>query len=607
MFSALLKHVKQHAALWIILAATLIVYFKSLAFPSISWDDPEMVFRNSDVKHFDVLSFFRKHYVGNYIPLSMVTHAINWLLFKNSAVGHHAINLLFHILNGYLVYRLSHLLFKQNIIASISAAIFLLHPLQTESVNWISELKNLGYATFFLFGLIYYYHSTTKKHVKYIFYYTLSFIVACLFKPSAVVFPLALFCIDIHIHQQFKSVFLLNKIPLLLLSLLFGIINLKTQSADQFINYAHQFPFHERIVNAGFAIFNYLKLFVFPHPQSIIYPFPEFDLYSILAGALMLLLIAYVLVSLYRKKEFTFMAITLFFITNLLLVLQFIPFGEVLYADRYMYLPLLAMAWLTAFALRYVRFQYISLLLALVLGSFTFLRSDTWKTSIALYEDIIRKYPTNFLALNSLGVEYMMKGNHDKAIEYFNKATSIAPFNYKGFYNRALLHLKNNNPKKAIDDLNKVLSMYDYNKAYVARASAYYTLMDYNKARTDAKTILYKEPRNSKAYFILGNCDNDQNDLKNAIHFYNRAIEIENENADYYFKRSIAFGKMQKFNDCIIDLETVLRLNPDYIEAYYWRGVAKVNLKQNPCDDFKRAAENNYAPAYQVYDKFCRN
>lgn len=607
MLQAILKHSKEHSILWLTVLVTLLVYFQSLSFPSISWDDPEMVFKNPDVKHFHLFAFFSNHYVGNYIPFTMLTHAINWLLFKNNVFGHHAINLLFHITNGYLVYRLTNLLFKQKSIANISVVLFLLHPLQTESVNWIGELKNLGYVTFFLLGLIHYYHSISIKNKKHVFYYIFSFIAACFFKPSAVVFPLALLCIDLLLHQQFKIAFLLHKIPLLFISLLFGIINIKTQSADQFINFAHQFPFHERIINAGFAIFNYLKLFIFPYPQSIIYPFPQFGLYSIIGGVFTILTLVYFLFSYYRTKSFTPLAVILFFLFNLLLMLQFIPFGEVLYADRYMYLPLLGLAWAIGLAASRMDFKHTALVLMLTLSTVTYLRSNTWKNSITLYEDIIRKYPDNFLALNSLGVEYMMKGNHDKALEYFNKATNIAPFNYKGFYNRALLHLKNNNPKRAIEDLNKVLTMYDYNKAYVARASAFYALMDYDKARSDAKTLVYKEPKNSKAYFVLGNCANDQNDLKNALNFYNRAIELDSENPDFYFKRAIAFGKNQDFNNCLLDLETTLSLKPDYIEAYYWRGVAKVNLKQNPCDDFKRAAENNYAPAYEAYNKFCRN
>ena len=98
------------------------------------------------------------------------------------------------------------------------------------------------------------------------------------------------------------------------------------------------------------------------------------------------------------------------------------------------------------------------------------MRSDKWKNSITLYEDIIKKSPDNFLALNSLGVENMMKNNDDKAYLYFNRATNVAPNNYKGYYNRGLLLLKNNNPKKAIEEFNKVFSLYDYSKAYVARA-----------------------------------------------------------------------------------------------------------------------------------------
>jgi hypothetical protein len=47
-------------------------------------------------------------------------------------------------------------------------------------------------------------------------------------------------------------------------------------------------------------------------------------------------------------------------------------------------------------------------------------------------------------------------------------------------------------------------------------------------------------------------------------------------------------------------------MDPNYAEASYWKGVAKVNLKQDPCEDFKKAAIQNYEPAVEAYNKYCR-
>ena len=160
-------------------------------------------------------------------------------------------------------------------------------------------------------------------------------------------------------------------------------------------------------------------------------------------------------------------------------------------ADRYMYVAIIGFAWLIAFLLQKIPLQkmILPIILVVALGSLSFIRNTKWKNSITLYEDILKKYPNNFLALNSLGVENMQRNNDDRALMYFNKATNVAPYNYKGFYNKGLWYLKNNNPKKAIEEFNTVIVMYNYPKAYVARASAYYALMDYAKARKSPEVL----------------------------------------------------------------------------------------------------------------------
>src|SRR5690606_25954623 len=145
------------------------------------------------------------------------------------------------------------------------------------------------------------------------------------------------------------------------------------------------------------------------------------------------------------------------------------------------------------------------ILLALF-GVLSFSRMLAWRSAVHLYEDILRKYPDNFVALNSAGVENMMRNNDSKALEYLDRAVDVAPSNYKGYYNRGLLYLKNSRPREALESFNECLALYEYSKAYVGRASAYYMVNDLPKAINDASYALELDKKNSKAYFVLGNC-----------------------------------------------------------------------------------------------------
>ncbi len=559
------KLIKHHLIFAIAFLCASIVYYKFLFLGHISWDDPEMVFKNNAVKNFDLKALFTNHYVGNYIPITMLFHSIAWFCFDTWDGGHHLFNILLHLFNGILVYQLGKRLFKNELITNIGAFVFLLHPLQIESVAWIGELKNVLSSTFYLAGLLTYLNFVENEKKKSYLFTLLFFILGCLSKSSVVVLPLSLICLDIFKHQKISIKYLINKIPFLILSILFGAINLKTQSADLFINHSHEFAYWQRFGLAGFGVTNYLVLFLFPTKLSVIYPYPELKGTVFFTGFFMLFILISALIYLLNKKNYTVIAIVFFVLSNLILVLQFVPFGEVLYADRYVYLPIIGLAWLVAYFISKLKInaKLISVLLICTLTIFSYARSNTWNSAIALYENILQHYPKQFVALNSAGVESMFLNEDRKALQYFNEAIRSAPYNYKAFYNRGLLHLKNKKPLEAIESFNESLKLYDYQKAYVGRASAYYMLGDISKAMNDANRIINLENKNAKAHFVLGNCYNDLNKLNEAMNEYNKCIELNNEEADFYFKRAIVFGKKQEFKSCLNDLLVCIELRPD--------------------------------------------
>ena len=607
MFSSINIFFKKHFSLVLIILLTIFAFSKILMFGHISWDDPEMIFKNNYVKNGELIELFSHHFVGNYIPITMIFHSISWFFFETNDFGHHLLNITFHLFNGYLVYQIGKILFKKDFVATIGMAIFLLHPLQIESVAWISELKNCLSTSFYLIATLFY--------LKYLFTFKMKdylavivfFIASCLSKPSAIIFPLILLIIDVFIKNKIEYKQILNKIPLFFISIVFGIINLKTQSADLFINHAHEFPFYQRIAFAGFALFKYLVLFLFPYNQSVIYPYPNYHLSIFLIGYFIIATIVFLLIYFIKNKKYNWLFMILFSLFNFILVLQILPFGEVLFADRYMYVPIIGLAWLVAHLILKLNIKpvYFTVTISIMLSLLTFSRANAWKNGITLYEDILKKYPDNFVALNSVGVECMYLNQDKKALDYLTRATRVAPKNYKGFYNRALLYLKNQQPKLAIVSLNQSLTLFPYAKAYAARASAYYQISDYSKAINDGDFALKIEKNNIKALFVLGNCYSDLNNLDQALGFYNRCITLNKDDPDFYFKRAIVFGKKQNFKACLNDLIVCTNLNSQYYEAFYWIGVAKINLKQNPCDDFKKAAQHNYGPAVKAYNSYC--
>ena len=585
------------------------VYFKLFSAHFISWDDGDVVLNNKDVHSFNLKAFFTSYYVGNYAPISMIGFAIDWLIFNGNAVGHHAMSLLFHIINAVLVYYLANLIIKEKMKAMLCALIFCFHPLQVETVAWVSAKNNLVYSVFFLLGLIQYSKFIIGQNKKHYIYALLFFVLSVLSKPSAICFPLVLVLLDylLKVKLDFKSL-VINKIPFLIIAIILGVATIYTRTEDKFINEGHAYAIHERIGYAGYAILQYIYKFLIPINLSVIYPYPQNKILSLSIGYVIILALVFGCYKLYKLKHKLVLYGILFFIANLLLVLQFIPFGEVLTADRYMYLPIIGLSLIIVNFLPAAEkyFKIVSVAVILIFGALTFIRTSAWKNSVSLYSDILKNYPHSFVALNSLGAEYMLNKNYDMSLRYLNAAINENTNYYKGYYNRGLLFAQTERMKDALKDFDKAIALKQYPKAYIARANAYYVLKDFPKAILDAEMVLKTDATNFKANYVLANCYDDLNQSDKAIVYYNKVININTENPLYYLRRAIVYGKMQQFMFCLQDLDKCTNLDPNYAEAYYWKGVVKVNMNQNPCADLRKAVDLGFTAAQQPLLTYCR-
>ncbi len=340
------------------------LYFSVLDnwFSSFAGDDDWMVYENLQVFNLypeNISTYFSSFYRGQYSPINTLAYGVIYHFFGINPMYFHGFSLILHLGNTLLVYelirRLVNLLgdsssepllsVNSSLIAFVTALLFLVHPLQVESVVWISASKVLLYSCFFLSGLILYlrYLSTSKS----IFYFLtlLLFVLAFGAKEQTVVFPLVLVLLDWYLNRDMKSKqVILEKIPFFLLSLGFSMVSMLAQQAG-FSNKLENeyYPIIDRIFLASYAFVEYLIKLILPFKLSAWYKFPMepgetlpsiYYFYPIL-----ILFLGYYLWKFWTERKYLVVFGSLFFILNIMLTLHILPMARgVLMADRYVYL-----------------------------------------------------------------------------------------------------------------------------------------------------------------------------------------------------------------------------------------------------------------------------
>ena len=126
------------------LLLTFIAYLPALTADFVNWDDTDYVVKNAAIRSFSNFhDIVIKPVQGNYHPLTMLSLAFNYAMSGLKPGSYHFLNLLLHLINTVLVFKLaSRLSAKNNLIAFTTALLFGIHPMHVESVAWIAERKD---------------------------------------------------------------------------------------------------------------------------------------------------------------------------------------------------------------------------------------------------------------------------------------------------------------------------------------------------------------------------------------------------------------------------------------------------------------------------------
>ncbi|MCE0496848.1 MAG: tetratricopeptide repeat protein, partial [Methylacidiphilales bacterium] len=455
----------SHDWLWgLILVLAVIVVYQPVWYAGFIWDDDLLVTANSCVIGPLGLKEIWTTSAGDISPLTFTTFWVEHALWGLAPLPYHLVNVLLHGICAVVLWRVLRSLQVPG--AWLGAALWALHPVEVESVAWVSETKNTQSGLFFLLSILFFVRWLRAKDLDRRTgsggNYGLTLLFAALAmasKSSTVILPVVLCLSAWWVEGRWRWRNLARVAPVFLMSIAASALSLWTVKLNLAAATDSQpvRTWPERLVNAGVAVWFYLGKLLWPHPLNTIYP-----RWQINAGwwvsYLPLLAVIIVLVILWLKRESwsrPWFFVFAYFLVALLPVLGLVDHYILRYSlvfDHFQYLAgmgPLALAGAGLFMLSHVvipgrRWLQATLGagLLLILGTLSWQRTGDFKNEETLWSHILAWNPNCWLGHYNLGNDLVQKGQADEAIDQYQKALEIKPNYMEAHYNlgNALLH-----------------------------------------------------------------------------------------------------------------------------------------------------------------------
>ena len=531
------------------------LFSRAIGFGFVNYDDDVYVYENPHV--LSGLSGLGLRYalttrdVGTWAPLTWLSYQSDTSLLGPRASSYHLTNVLFHAAAGALLFVALQLLGQSLWVAVTVAALFLLHPLRSESVVWIAERKDVLCAFFWMLGLVLYSAYARRPNGLRWLAVFLCFIAGVMSKMMMVTFPFVLLLLDFwplrrvaldsaSWRQQLRRI-LLEKIPFVAVAILTLCIT-GTALHSRGVFSARPSGGVSDLLRVPENYLFYIGKLFWPAHLSVLYPLREvrpslaFLSAAVLAGA--------TLAAVWKARKLPGLAVGwLWFLGVLVPVVGFVPFGDFVVADRYTYLPSVGLCWGLVTLAEHAAYQFTAArwsataLLAISCAGATLADLPRWRDSFSLYDAALRIGP-HYVTYNNRGVALGKAGESQAALADFAAAIKLNPHFSRAYNNRGSL----------LSDLGQ------YDEA----------LRDFNKA-------IELDPASAGAYDNRGNALARQGKPEQALLDYKRSLEIEPTQAIVYNNRASAYFELKRFPEALADLESCRRLggqpHPGLVQA----------------------------------------
>ena len=480
----------------LLIVLSVALYYPVRTHPYVNYDDNVYVTDNVHIQNgltWDMVTWaFVTDHSGNWHPLTWLSHALDVEMYDLTPGGHHQTSMLLHALNAALLFWV---LLRATGYAGRSfmvAALFAVHPINVESVVWISERKTVLSMMFFLLALGAWRWYAAKPHALRYAVVAVLFALGLMAKPQIITFPFVLLLWDYwplgrlafrHSLFAFRQKdapgasdeiqlakdeqrssdeerkakgeerflrLLLEKLPLLAIVAASAVLTMKAQRASGAVLSLGATPLSVRLSNGLVSYVKYLMNAFWPTGLAPMYPHPGDSLRAWqVYGALLILLTITLLVVERRRRPYLLVG-WLWFLGTLVPMIGLVQVGRQAMADRYAYLPLLGIFimvcwgvadWAAEERLPAALLPAVSIVVVLALSIVARRQIGYWADNVILWAHTIQVTPPNYVAQDNLGGALMGHKRLDEAVVHFREAEAIHPvdpistFNI-GFYDQ---------------------------------------------------------------------------------------------------------------------------------------------------------------------------
>lgn len=546
------------------------------------WDDNGYILHNPAVRGFtweNIKTAFDlnlgRTVVGQYNPLSILSYMLDFTLWGTNPAGYHLSNIIVHTVNGLLVYRLLYRFYSERFISLVGAVIFLIHPVQVESVAWISERKGLLSLLFLLISWEGYTRYRALEKNGRMFWYAVSLVAfgcSLLAKTAGVVLPLILLLYDLCIHKSERRVTYWDKLPYFIVSGVFAGIEvyLGKGGTGAIVGYHGGSPLATFFTMLT-VFCRYLGLLVWPSGLNVehlppVYRSPDVP---VIGAALLLAGIGFATVRLYKgDKRSGFWG--MFFWIGLLPVSQIVPTMLMMY-EHYLYMPIIAISALIGSGVLFLRkkigAQYSGVLYAFLaiwfvaLAVVSYQRTAVWKNSLTLFADATAKSPNGARVWEAFGEANYYYGNKEIARNALEKSIALRPKSTDVLWALAEVNAELGELEKGQGYLKKLFAINpNYALGWATFGNIYLYKGEYSKAKEMYNKALSIQPDAVRVEMLLGKLAIAENKPDEALLHLNKveADKRGGDTAENAFLMTCAESLAGHTDEALVWLETAL-------------------------------------------------
>ena len=593
----------------LIVVVTAVPFLGSLDNDFVNWDDGVYVTHNRQIQDLSwdsIQEIFSTPVRRTYAPLTLLSLGLDHAIWSLDPFGYHLTNLLLHLANTLLLFLLMWRLTNHLLPSLLAALLFGVHPVHVESVVWITERKDVLSTLFFLTSLLCYLRFRSRQGRIFYCLSLASFVLALLSKQMTITLPLVILLCDFLAGRAWTWRVFVEKLPYLLLSLVFGLGALllhnlswwpvtgtstpvlseeqKVHSPQEIVgdaeklgrrgppaqqvqgspkpsqpesrnNLRQRFSRHvSPLLEPGVPTKLFLRLFwgisftlgkaLLLVPPSIINYTPRGVAFLKPTFFLPVVLVSLFIAMVWFSRRYTRVIVfgSLFFFLTLLPALKFLPF----WADRFFYIPSIGLCYLAglAFQFFYTRWRRLGrgILAATVGGLVVILGVLTWQRS-----EVWQDSESLWLSAVQDHPDYADL-HHNLGLAYLSKGKLDAAI---GSY-QAVLDL----------DAKRIPAMNNLGTAYARKG-------EFDEAISWYKQALVLRPDYAQVYGNLGSVNIKREQYDAAIADFRKALELEPRRVDLHYNIGIAWHRKGKLGRAISHYRKAIELNPYQAMVYH--------------------------------------